>query len=197
MERHHQQRKRPGVNLISLMDIFTILVFFLLVSSSDVQQIPNKKDIRLPTSIAQTAPRETLVIAVTREQILVQGRRVADIASEMALADLIIDGLVEDPAGAARILLLRRNGCAEFPEASVDATGRVRRVQFEDGSVFGFVETHAHLLTNFGFGGGGLYTVPRFTGWVSSTPFPTAPFLTARKAAGTYSVSRTTTVTST
>lgn len=96
MERHHQQRKRPGVNLISLMDIFTILVFFLLVSSSNVQQIPNKKDIRLPTSVAVTAPKETLVIFVTRDNILLQGRKVADTDSAMAAADLLIDGLVEE-----------------------------------------------------------------------------------------------------
>lgn len=96
MERHHQQRKRPGVNLISLMDIFTILVFFLLVSSSNVQQIPNKKDIRLPTSVAITAPKETLVIFVTREKILLQGRKVADISTEMAASELLIEGLVEE-----------------------------------------------------------------------------------------------------
>ena len=96
MERHHKQRKRPGVNLISLMDIFTILVFFLLVSSSNVQQIPNTKDIRLPTSIAKTAPKETLIILVTRERILLQGREVANVASELNAQSLLIDGLVEE-----------------------------------------------------------------------------------------------------
>ena len=30
MERHHKQRKQPALNMVSLMDIFTILVFFLL-----------------------------------------------------------------------------------------------------------------------------------------------------------------------
>jgi biopolymer transport protein ExbD len=96
MERHHKQRKRPGVNLISLMDIFTILVFFLLVSSSNVQQIPNTKDIRLPTSIAKTAPKETLIILVTRKRILLQGREVANVASELNAQSLLIDGLVEE-----------------------------------------------------------------------------------------------------
>ena len=72
MERHHQRRKDSGLNLVSLMDIFTILVFFLLVSSSSVQQLPSSKDIRLPTSVAKKAPKETLVIAVTQKDILVQ-----------------------------------------------------------------------------------------------------------------------------
>jgi len=96
MERHHQQRKRPGINLVSLMDIFTILVFFLLVSSSNVQQLPNKKDIRLPTSVATKAPLETLVIFVTRDKILVQGREVSDIASEIDQPELLISGLVDE-----------------------------------------------------------------------------------------------------
>ena len=96
MERHHEQRKRPAINLVSLMDIFTILVFFLLVSSSNVQQLPNKKDIRLPTSVATTAPQETLVIFVTRDKILLQGREVATVATELELQDIFINGLIEE-----------------------------------------------------------------------------------------------------
>ena len=96
MERHHQQRKRPGINLVSLMDIFTILVFFLLVSSSNVQQLPNKKDIRLPTSLATKAPQETLVIFVTREKILLQGREVATVSAELLSEDILISGLIEE-----------------------------------------------------------------------------------------------------
>lgn len=96
MERHHEQRKRPALNLVSLMDIFTILVFFLLVSSSNVQQLPSKKDIRLPTSVATQAPKETLVVFVTREKILVQGREVASISSEIDNPDILIKGLVDE-----------------------------------------------------------------------------------------------------
>ncbi len=43
MERNHKRNKQPALNLVSLMDVFTILVFFLLVSSSNVQQLPKKK----------------------------------------------------------------------------------------------------------------------------------------------------------
>ena len=96
MERHHKARKRPGVNLISLMDIFTILVFFLLVNSSNVQQLPSTKDIRLPTSVASESPKETLVIFVTREKILVQGREVARVAQEVDTESTLISGLVEE-----------------------------------------------------------------------------------------------------
>ena len=96
MERHHKIRKQPILNLVSLMDIFTILVFFLLVSSSNTQDIPSNKDLKLPTSVAQKAPRETTVIAITESQILVQGRKVADISAELSKNGEIIEGLKEE-----------------------------------------------------------------------------------------------------
>ena len=96
MERHHEQRKRPAINLVSLMDIFTILVFFLLVSSSNVQQLPNKKDIRLPTSVATKAPQETLIIYVTKDKILLQGREVGKVSGEINSSEILIKGLVEE-----------------------------------------------------------------------------------------------------
>ncbi len=96
MERHHTRRKQPSLNLVSLMDIFTILVFFLLVSSSSVHQLPKKKDIHLPTSIATKAPKETIIISVTHRNILVQGREVA-IISEVMRQDLpLIAGLEKE-----------------------------------------------------------------------------------------------------
>lgn len=96
MERHHARRKQPALNLVSLMDIFTILVFFLLVSSSNVQQLPKKKDIHLPTSIAKKAPKETLIISVTQRSILVQGREVAIINNVLSDVSPTIDGLEKE-----------------------------------------------------------------------------------------------------
>ncbi|HJL19026.1 MAG TPA: hypothetical protein RMH99_25410 [Sandaracinaceae bacterium LLY-WYZ-13_1] len=67
------------------------------------------------------------------------------------------DGLVEDEADAAVIALYETDGCAEHPELTLDAEGAVERTTFDDGSVFGFVETHSHMFTNLGFGGGGIF----------------------------------------
>ena len=67
MERHHKRMKRSGsgLNLVSMMDIFTILVFFLLVSSGETEVLPNPKDIQLPESMALERARETVVVMVT------------------------------------------------------------------------------------------------------------------------------------
>ena len=71
MKRHHKRHKRTTtLNLISLMDIFTILVFFLLVNSGDVQTLPNAKDLALPESVAEQRARETVVVMVTEENLL-------------------------------------------------------------------------------------------------------------------------------
>ena len=94
MDRHHKRHKRNvALNLVSLMDIFTILVFFLLVNSSEVQTLPNAKDLELPESIAEQRPRETVVIMVTDSDLLVQGRSVARIADVSGRETLIIPEL--------------------------------------------------------------------------------------------------------
>lgn len=106
MERHHRRNKRLAtINLVSLMDIFTILVFFLLVNSANVQNIPSTKSLQLPLSTAEQPPRETLVVQVNEQGILVQGRQVATVAEAMASEAETIPALLTElayQAGRAR-----------------------------------------------------------------------------------------------
>ena len=77
MERNHKKNSATGgLSLVSLMDVFTILVFFLLVNSasSDVMEPP--KNIKLPDSAIETKPRETVLVMITPTEILVQGQPV-------------------------------------------------------------------------------------------------------------------------
>jgi len=86
MEMRHKRHKATGaLNLVSLMDIFTILVFFLLVNSSNVEVLPNARDIQLPESIAEEKAKETVVILIGEEDILVQGTPVAKVADVMQM----------------------------------------------------------------------------------------------------------------
>lgn len=93
MEKHHKRRGVGSLNLISLMDIFTILVFFLLVNSQDVEVLPNAKDLLLPESYADQKARENVVVMITDEDILVQGRSVAKMADVMQQEGIVIFGL--------------------------------------------------------------------------------------------------------
>jgi len=85
MEKHHKRNKGAGMlNLVSLMDIFTILVFFLLVNSSDVETLPNAKDLQLPESIAEEKAKESVVILIGETDIIVQGKPVVKVDAVMA-----------------------------------------------------------------------------------------------------------------
>ena len=95
MKRMSRDSKRKGggagLNLVSLMDVFTILVFFLLVnsSSSDVMEPP--KNIKLPDSSVEAKPRETVIVMITPEQILVQGEPVISTQEVINSKAAIID----------------------------------------------------------------------------------------------------------
>jgi len=74
MVRHHKRKKiSASLNMVSLMDIFTILVFFLLVTSSDSEVLPTPKAIKLPESTAEKMPKQTIVVMVNNTDIRVNG----------------------------------------------------------------------------------------------------------------------------
>jgi biopolymer transport protein ExbD len=94
MERHHRRTSSgASLNLVSLMDIFTILVFFLLVHSADVETLPSAKSIRLPESVAEKSPKQTVVVSVSNEDILVQGRKVATVSEALGADGDVIEAL--------------------------------------------------------------------------------------------------------
>jgi biopolymer transport protein TolR len=96
------------MNLVSLIDVFTILIFFLL-SNSGVETLP-AASVHLPESTAKKDPKETLVIVVNGSEITVEGRKVADVAPLATAADDIIPGLkAELDQIAARPVALAEN----------------------------------------------------------------------------------------
>jgi biopolymer transport protein TolR len=78
----HRQRSHGGSHmaLVPFIDMLTMLVVFLLLHSSDVEILPNTKNITVPQSIAELKPRETVVVMVTTQDVLVNGRVVAKVA---------------------------------------------------------------------------------------------------------------------
>jgi biopolymer transport protein ExbD len=89
-ERKSRNQTMVDMNLVSLIDVFTILIFFLLSSASGVELLPSPKAVKLPESISEKAPRETIVVVVSEADILVDGRKVASVPEVMAMqGDLI------------------------------------------------------------------------------------------------------------
>lgn len=79
--RHKRAKTQPKLNLVSLMDIFTILVFFLLVNSSEVEVLQSNKSIKLPESVSDKKPENNLIVMVSRDDIVINGRLITDVKS--------------------------------------------------------------------------------------------------------------------
>lgn len=95
--------KISKMNLTSLMDVFTILVFFLLINSGSVEVLDSPKEVSLPESRVETKPRETVVIFISPTEVLVQGQLVA-----------LVDEILEDKTSvlepiATRLAELKEN----------------------------------------------------------------------------------------
>jgi biopolymer transport protein ExbD len=120
MGRH--KRALPKLPLTSLMDVFTILVFFLMVNQSSVEALQQPGQIELPESVVEQKPRETVVILVGRDEVLVQGVRVARVADIQASGSLDIE-----PIGARladlreSVIGLSTQAVAESQEVTVVA----------------------------------------------------------------------------
>lgn len=82
------------LNIVPLMDVFTILVFFLLVNStaSDVMETP--KTIKLPASFVEHKPRETVSVMVTENEILIQGEYIISIDEIMATEETEVPAIM-------------------------------------------------------------------------------------------------------
>jgi len=123
MDRRHKRSKGgTALNLVSLMDIFTILVFFLLVNSSEVEVLPNAKDLQLPESIAEQKAEETVVILVSETEILVQGAPVITIEEAMARDTNVLEPL-KVALQSQNDRVLRKTADAEIAQRAVTIMG--------------------------------------------------------------------------
>jgi biopolymer transport protein ExbD len=114
-ERRGRNQSMVDMNLVSLIDVFTILIFFLLSNATGVEILPSPKEVMLPESIAQKDPREMLVIIVSAQDILVGGVRVASVRDVLAGNGDLIGPLKDELEARA----------AQQPPAVADASGVV------------------------------------------------------------------------
>jgi biopolymer transport protein ExbD len=81
------------MNLVALIDIFTILLFFLLSSATEMETLVIPRAVKLPESLADATPRPTTVVLVNDQEIVVDGRTVARVADVLAGDGDLIDSL--------------------------------------------------------------------------------------------------------
>ena len=109
-ERRSRNQNMVDMNLVSLIDVFTILIFFLLSNSGGVETLPSPKAVKLPESMAQTQPRDTIVVVVSGTEIIVDGRKVANVADVIDAPDDLIEGLkAELDIQASRQVIRKEN----------------------------------------------------------------------------------------
>jgi len=79
VRRVKKQAAVTSINLVSMIDIFTILIIYLLVNAAAVQ-IAGAELVDLPSSVAEEPPRENVAVLVTKDDVLVDGRAVMKVA---------------------------------------------------------------------------------------------------------------------
>ncbi len=90
MLRKAEKRDTVPLNLVSMIDIFTCLVFFLLLTSTSVQTIRSPRSLELPSSVTNQTPNDTPVLMVTSESITLQGQTIMSVKdAESAGGDVL------------------------------------------------------------------------------------------------------------
>jgi len=77
--KRHRKRTHAGdshMALVPFIDMLTILVVFLLVHTSDVEVLPNSRNISIPQSISTIKPHETVVVMITKSELVVNGQTI-------------------------------------------------------------------------------------------------------------------------
>ena len=96
MARNHRRLKQnPRLNLVALMDIFTILVLFLMVNNGDVEVLQPERNITLPESVSEQKPELALIIKVSADDVILQGRKIASANEALAQHGSTLPDLVE------------------------------------------------------------------------------------------------------
>ena len=82
--------RKPGVvtlNLVPMIDVFMVLVFFLLVTTNSIDNMKSPRELTLPTSLSLDQPTDAPVIMVTRQAVLIQGVPVMTLEEAAAAPD--------------------------------------------------------------------------------------------------------------
>ena len=92
-ERKARNKTGLDMNLVALIDVFTILIFFLLSSATGVETLVSTQAVDLPLAMAEKVPKQTVLLVIAGDDIIVDGRRIASVAQVMTAAEDTIPAL--------------------------------------------------------------------------------------------------------
>lgn len=150
-QRQEKARRWPTLNLVALMDVFTILVFFFLAHSADGAPEDSNTLVRLPESVADQQPRKTPVVMITRDNILLQGESVVAIDTDMH-------------ATRGEIKALRTALLAQFAADAPAEAGREVTIMGDRSIPFALLNRVMQTCTQAGYGNISLSVLQRSSG---------------------------------
>lgn len=91
------KKKKPAaaakLSLVALMDIFTILVFFLLLNSGDSQTLEDAKFVTLPDSSSEISPHTDMLVYVGEEFLWLQDKKIITVTEVLKNPHDVIEPL--------------------------------------------------------------------------------------------------------
>ena len=150
-QRQEKSRRWPTLNLVALMDVFTILVFFFLVHSGDGAPEGHNKLVHLPESVASIEPRDTPIVMITRDSILLQGEPIVAVDAAMH-------------ASRGEIEALRTALQAQFVPDEAAAADREVTIMGDKSIPFELLNRVMQTCTGAGYGSISLSVLQRSTG---------------------------------
>lgn len=101
---HRAKRVRPlaELNLVSLVDMFTILLCFLLVNAPDGEVLENEYQLNLPESVSEINPNGGIILTLTPTDIKLGALSIMPVSSALADGQVILPPLQKALAAEAQ-----------------------------------------------------------------------------------------------
>jgi biopolymer transport protein ExbD len=167
-QRQENARRWPTLNLVALMDVFTILVFFFLVHSTDSAPPAYSELVNLPESVADQLPRDTPVLTITPDNILLQGEPVVAVDAVMQASGgrikALYTALQVQLASDAAEGVAESAAAEEITESMPQSSGRELTIMGDRSIPFELLNRVMHTCTQAGFGNISLSVLQRSTG---------------------------------
>lgn len=90
-----QSKRQVSINVVSLIDIFAILVFYLLVNALVVEVIPEYQNLKLPDSISKDKAKRTVAVAISDHSILVDDHVVMSVDEALLVNERTLQSLAQ------------------------------------------------------------------------------------------------------
>lgn len=96
MFRRAAKREAVPLNLVSMIDVFTTLVFFLLLTSTSVATVRSPHSLQLPQSATHDPPHDVPVLTITEQDIQLQGNTIMSVADAEKSAGNLLQPLIAE-----------------------------------------------------------------------------------------------------